>query len=321
MSSEQSVYPAFYPISEPAPAEVTPVASRRRPRNAPTAFSVPVSNTDNTLAMFAPPVVAAPVAAPVAPVAPVEPVAPVAPVPTNPNDLKMKNLLTQLRNDCNNALSAQITYNHILNVIDSFKNFHEFVNATGTVGAAVTPNTKITTTPVFTQKVYSEFAKEMRTRLMKENPSWTATEVISEIGRQWVLHTGQPQSSNLVVTPNRQHDPLPTPNNKPVAPKPVAPKPVAPKPVVQQPVTPQLNLLQAPIATQVGPKPPVSNAMRYPIFAKDMTRWIDKTHPDWSAEKTTAEIVQMWNNHKKVMGIVPTNKEDLEIEARLATLL
>jgi hypothetical protein len=252
----------------------------------------------------------------------------------------MKHLLTQLRNECNNALSAQITYNHILNVVDSFKNFHDFVNYTFTLNKAVsngpkltvneapvTPDPKVVTTPVFTQQVYGEFAKEMRTRLMKENPTWTATQVIGEIGRQWVLHTGQSQSSNVLLTTN-QHAPLPTPNNKPVVQqeKPVTPKPVVTKPVTPKPVTPK------PIVQQDKPvvsnpttvntlKPPASNAMRYPIFAKDMLRWIEKTNPDWSAEKMHTEIVQLWYNHKKVMGIVPTNKEDLEIEARLANSL
>ena len=183
-------------------------------------------------------------------------------------------------------------------------------NAAAMVIASAAPEI-VATTPMFTQRVYAEFAKEMRERLLKTNPDWTSQEVISEIGRLWGIHT-------------QTHDYKSTPADVPVAQAPApAPSRYAsseiplPNPLyysaTNYPLSPQaftaaameeaLNkkLADGPLTTE---GPPPSNARSYTKYSDEIRPWIIQTYPRWSVDQIIAETTRLWKmQQEKIKSI------------------
>ena len=180
-------------------------------------------------------------------------------------------------------------------------------NAAAMVIASAAPEI-VATTPMFTQRVYGEFAKEMRARLMKTNPSWTSHEVISEIGRLWAIHTQTPDYTSAPVSaavaepaPSRYASteiPLPDPlyysaTNYPLSPQAfIAAKT---EQVLKE------KLMEAPANTE---QPPPSNARSYTKYSDEIRPWIIQTYPRWSVDQIIAETTRLWKmQQEKIKSI------------------
>jgi len=182
-------------------------------------------------------------------------------------------------------------------------------NAAAMIIASAAPEI-VTTTPMFTQRVYAEFAKEMRERLLKTNPDWTSHEVISEIGRLWGVHTQTPDYTSAPVgepaaapapAPSRYASaeiPLPNPlyysaTNYPLSPQ--AFTAAKTEEALNQKLADGPLTTEGPLGskgTQVGPPP--SNARSYTKYSDEIRPWIIQTYPRWSVDQIIAETTHLW---------------------------
>jgi hypothetical protein len=170
----------------------------------------------------------------------------------------------------------------------------------------------VATTPMFTQRVYGEFAKEMRARLLKTNPTWTSHEVISEIGRLWAIHT---QTPDYTSTPEPAVPPVST---KPVQSRYASSEISVPQPLyyspTNYPLTPQAftaakteEVLKERLMEQTPQTyadPPPSNARSYTRYSDEIRPWIIKTYPMWSVDQIIGETTRLWKmQQEKIKAI------------------
>jgi hypothetical protein len=168
----------------------------------------------------------------------------------------------------------------------------------------------VATTPIFTQRVYAEFAKEMRERLLKTNPDWSSHEVISEIGRLWGIHTqthdytsapaaaAAAAAATPAAPPSRYASaeiPLPNPlyysaTNHPLSPQ--AFTAAKTEEVLNQKLADGPLTTEGPFGTQGGPPP--SNARSYTKYSDEIRPWIIQTYPRWSVDQIIAETTRLW---------------------------
>jgi len=169
----------------------------------------------------------------------------------------------------------------------------------------------VATTPMFTQRVYGEFAKEMRARLLKTNPNWTSHEVISEIGRLWAIHTQTPDYTS-VPEPAPAPAPAPAPSRYASTEIPL-PNPLYYSPT-NYPLSPQaftaakteevLNQKLIEPTQQNFLDPPPSNARSYTKYSDEIRPWIIKTYPGWSVDQIIAETARLWKmQQEKIKSI------------------
>ena len=191
----------------------------------------------------------------------------------------------------------------------------------------------VATTPMFTHRVYGEFAKEMRARLTKANPTWTNHEIVTEIGRLWAIHTQATGHSELV---------------KKIEAAPTAPLIVAP-PKPREPTNEELiakrtdmavlaklaetsSVAMAALAAAGSnekpkePEPPASMARNYTRYADEIRPWLVKTHPSWPVDKIISELGRLWKIQEEKIktatseaGLPPLPKRTPPLADRRAT--
>ena len=182
-------------------------------------------------------------------------------------------------------------------------------NAAAMIIASAAPEI-VATTPMFTQRVYAEFAKEMRERLLKTNPDWTSHEVISEIGRLWGVHTQTPDYTSAPVA-EPATAPAPAPSRYASAEIPL-PNPLYYSPT-NYPLSPQAftaakteevlkeKLMDGPVSVE---QPPPSNARSYTKYSDEIRPWIIQTYPRWSVDQIIAETTRLWKmQQEKIKSI------------------
>jgi len=173
-------------------------------------------------------------------------------------------------------------------------------NAAAAVIASAAPEI-VATTPMFTQRVYAEFAKEMRERLLKTNPTWTSHEVIREIGRLWGIHTQTPDYTSV---PEPVAAPAPPPvsryaNTEIPLPTPLyysaTNHPLSPQAFTAAKTEEVLNeKLMETVAQQGFAEPPPSNARSYTKYSDEIRPWIIQTYPRWSVDQIISETTRLW---------------------------
>ena len=191
----------------------------------------------------------------------------------------------------------------------------------------------VATTPMFTHRVYGEFAKEMRTRLTKANPTWTNHEIVSEIGRLWAIHTQATGHSELVkkieaappaplvVEPPKPREPT---NEELIANR--IDKAVLAKLAESSTVAMAALAHSDNPATIKEPEPPASMARNYTRYADEIRPWIVKTHPSWPVDKVISELNRLWKIQEQKIktatseaGLPPLPKRTPPLADRRAT--
>jgi len=164
---------------------------------------------------------------------------------------------------------------------------------------------------MFTQRVYAEFAKEMRERLLKTNPGWSSHEVISEIGRLWGVHTQMQDYTSPPIAASAAAAQAPAPSRYASAEIPL------PNPLIygdaNYPLSPQAftaakteevlkeKLMDGAVSAE---QPPPSNARSYTKYSDEIRPWIIQTYPRWSVDQIIAETTRLWKiQQEKIKAI------------------
>jgi hypothetical protein len=173
----------------------------------------------------------------------------------------------------------------------------------------------VETTPMFTHRVYSEFAKEMRERLIKTNPGWSSHEVIREIGRLWGIHTetqdytsapepvAAPVAAPIAVPSRYASSEIPLPNPLYYS---ATNYPLSPQAFIAAKTEEVLNkkLADGPLTTDETLTPPPSNARSYTKYSDEIRSWIIQTYPRWSVDQIIAETTRLWKMQQEKINAI-----------------